>query len=169
MRWVLIGFLTFGSRSTTVPSFILVSQCAQLSRICPSLLGLRASGQMVRALACCAKHRWFEPNPRIIVGMLAHCPSSSKWVPGGNTGEAKGGEERNWPPYLTMPAAQVSVPLTGSPQRTESYMGFTFTFIRTSLVFLLYIQYIILNIRSLTGVFLSDRMLLFGDDLRMLR
>ena len=38
--------------------------------------------------------------------MLAHCPPSSKWVPGGNTGEVKGGEERNWPPYLTMLAAQ---------------------------------------------------------------
>ena len=61
---------------------------------------------MVRALDCCVKHRWFEPNPRIIVGMLAHCPPSTKWVPGGNTGEVKGGEERNWPPYLTMPAAQ---------------------------------------------------------------
>ena len=61
---------------------------------------------MVRALDCRAKHRWFEPNPRIIVGMLAHCSPSSKWVPGGNTGEVKGGEERNWPPYLTMPAAQ---------------------------------------------------------------
>ena len=65
-----------------------------------------ASGQVVRALNCCAKHRWFELNPRIIVGKLAHCPPSSKWVPGGNTGEAKGSEERNWPPYLTMPAAQ---------------------------------------------------------------
>ena len=61
---------------------------------------------MVRALDSRAKHRWFEPNPRIIVGMLAHCSPSSKWVPGGNTGEVKGGEERNWPPYLTMPAAQ---------------------------------------------------------------
>ena len=61
---------------------------------------------MARALDCRAKHRWFEPNPRIIVGMLAHCSPSSKWVPGGNTGEVKGGEERNWPPYLTMPAAQ---------------------------------------------------------------
>ena len=68
---------------------------------------------MVRALDCCAKHRWFEPNPRIIVGMLAHCPPSSKWVPGGNTGEAKGGEERNWPPYLTMPAAQDKCPSNG--------------------------------------------------------
>ena len=67
---------------------------------------LRASGQVVRALDCRAKHQWFEPNPRIIVGMLAHCSPSSKWVPGGNTGEVKGGEERNWPPYLTMPAAQ---------------------------------------------------------------
>ena len=61
---------------------------------------------MVRALDCRAKHRWFEPNPRIIVGMLAHCSPSSKWVPVGNTREVKGGEERNWPPYLTMPADQ---------------------------------------------------------------
>ena len=68
---------------------------------------------MVRALDCCAKHRWFEPNPRIIVGMLAHCPPSSKWVPGGNTREAQGGEERNWPPYLTMPAAQDKCPSNG--------------------------------------------------------
>ena len=72
-----------------------------------------ASGQVVRALDCCAKHRWFEPNPRIIVGMLAHCPPSSKWGPGGNTGEAKGGEERNWPPHLTMPTAQDKCPSNG--------------------------------------------------------
>ena len=65
-----------------------------------------ASGQMVRALDFGAKHRWFEPNPRVIVGMLAHCQPSCKWVPGGNTGEVKCGEEMNWPPYLTMPAAQ---------------------------------------------------------------
>ena len=70
-----------------------------------------ASGQVVRALDCCAKHQWFEPNPRIIVGMLAHCSPSSKWVPGGNTREVKGGEERNWPPYLTMPTAQDKCPL----------------------------------------------------------
>ena len=91
-----------------------------------------ASGQVVRALDCCAKHRWFEPNPRIIVGMLAHCPPSSKWVPG-NTREAKGGEERNWPPYLTMPAAQDKCPSNRAlPQRTESYMGLTFTFFLSS-------------------------------------
>ena len=72
---------------------------------------LWASGQVVRALDCCTKHRWFEPNPRIIVGMLAHCSPSSKWVPGGNTREGKGGEERNWPPYLTMPTAQDKCPL----------------------------------------------------------
>ena len=71
--------------------------------------------QVVRALDCSAKHRWFEPNPRIIVGMFAHCPPSSNWVPGGNTGEVKGDEERNWPPYLTMPALRISVPLTGTP------------------------------------------------------
>ena len=68
---------------------------------------------MVRVLDCCAKHRWFEPNPWVIVGMLAHCPPSSEWVPGGNTGETKGGEERNWPPYLTMPAAQDKCPSHG--------------------------------------------------------
>ena len=72
-----------------------------------------ASGQVIRALGCCAKHRWFEPNPRIIVGMLAHCPPSSKWVPGGGTGKVKGGEERNWPPYLTMSAAQDKCPSNG--------------------------------------------------------
>ena len=42
---------------------------------------------MVRALDCYMEHLWFEPNPRIKVGMLAHCPSTSKWVPGGNTEE----------------------------------------------------------------------------------
>ena len=43
-------------------------------------------------------------------------PPSSKVEPGGNTGEVKGGEEMNWPPYLTMPAAQDKcVPPTGTP------------------------------------------------------
>ena len=41
--------------------------------------------------------------------MLAHCSPSSKWVPGGNTGEDKGGEERNWPPYLTCRWLRISV------------------------------------------------------------
>ena len=68
---------------------------------------------MVRVIDCYAKHRWFEPIPRIIVGMLAHCSPSSKWVPGGNSGEVKGGEERNWPPYLTMPAAEDKCPSKG--------------------------------------------------------
>ena len=68
---------------------------------------------MVRAFDCCAEHRWFEPNSRILVGMLAHCPPSSKWVPGGTTGEVQGGEERNWPPYLTMPTAQDKFPSNG--------------------------------------------------------
>ena len=40
---------------------------------------------------------------RIIVGMVSHCPSSCKWVPGGNTGEIKGGEERNWLPLIGVP------------------------------------------------------------------
>ena len=33
-----------------------------------------------------------------------------KWVPGGNTAEVKGGEERNWPLYLTMPTARDKCP-----------------------------------------------------------
>ena len=70
------------------------------------MLKVWASGHVVRELDCCAKHRRYEQNPLIIVGMLAHCPSSSKWVPGGNTREVKDGEERNWPPYLTMPVGQ---------------------------------------------------------------
>ena len=68
---------------------------------------------MVRALDCCATHRWFQPNPRIIVGILAHCLPRSNCVPGGNTGEVKGGDERNWPPYLAMPAAQDKCPSNG--------------------------------------------------------
>ena len=47
---------------------------------------------------------------------MAHCPSSSKRVPGGNTGEVKGGEEGNWPPCLTMPPTQDK---SGTPKRTE--------------------------------------------------
>ena len=78
---------------------------------------------MVRALDCCAKNRWFQPNPRIIVGMLAHCPPSSKWVPGGNTGEVKGGEERNWPPYLTIPAAQDKCPSNGHSPNVRNHTG----------------------------------------------
>ena len=65
-------------------------------------------------LYCIKKvHRKRKKNPRIIVGMFAHCPPISKWVPGGNTEEVKGGEERNWPPYLTMPAAQDKCPSNG--------------------------------------------------------
>ena len=85
-----------------------------------NISGVWASGQVVRALDCCAKHRWFEPNPRIMVGMLAHCPPSSKWVPGGNTGEVKGGEERNWSPYLIMPAAQDKCPSNGHSPNVRS-------------------------------------------------
>ena len=68
---------------------------------------------MVRAPNCSAKHRWFELNSRILVGMLAHCSRSNKWVPGGNTRGVKGGDQRNWLPYLTMPAAQDKYPSNG--------------------------------------------------------
>ena len=68
---------------------------------------------MVRALDCEAKHQWFKMNPWIIVGMFAHCPPNSKWVPGGNTWEVKGSEERNWPPYPTMLVVQDKCPYNG--------------------------------------------------------
>ena len=58
------------------------------------------SGQVVRPLTAEQKNRWFELKPRVIVGMLAHCPPSSRWIPDGNTGDVKGGKERNWQPYL---------------------------------------------------------------------
>ena len=78
---------------------------------------------MVRALDFCAKHRWFEPNSRITVGMLARCSRSSKWVPDGNTGEVKDGEERNWPPYLTITAAQDKCPSNGHSPMHEIVHG----------------------------------------------
>ena len=52
-----------------------------------------ASGRAFSALDCRTEHSCFEPTPRIKVGMLAYGLLSSKWVPGGNTGEVKGGKE----------------------------------------------------------------------------
>ena len=39
------------------------------------------------------EHQGFSPSHQIMVGMSAHSPPSSKWVPGGRTGKLKGGEE----------------------------------------------------------------------------
>ena len=39
--------------------------------------------------------------------------TQQQWLPGGNTGEFEIGEERNWPSYLTMPAAQDKCPSNG--------------------------------------------------------
>ena len=100
-------------RAGDCSSFTFHSKCTLAPVLAPSISLQWASGQVVRAFDCCAKHRWFEPNPRIIVGMLAHCSPSSKWVPGGNTGEVKGGEERNWLPYHTLPTARDKCPSNG--------------------------------------------------------
>ena len=43
-----------------------------------------ACGHVVRALGWLAELRWFEPKPRIMVGLLVHCLLS-----GGNNGELK--------------------------------------------------------------------------------
>ena len=69
----------------------------KLNHIYPS----SSKTSMVRAEP--SDHSWDVP----------HCPPGSKWVPGGNTGEVKGGEKRNWPPYLTMPAAHDKCPSNG--------------------------------------------------------
>ena len=47
---------------------------------------LRDLIQVVDALSCSAKHLWLEPNPRIIVEVLAHCSPSSKVVARNGTG-----------------------------------------------------------------------------------
>ena len=44
-------------------------------------------------------------------GMLAHCSPSSKWVPGGNTGEIKAARKGTAPPLPHMPMAQDKCPL----------------------------------------------------------
>ena len=49
---------------------------------------LWASSRAVRALAYCAEDPQFETH--FVKGwMLAHCPPSSEWGPGGYTGEIK--------------------------------------------------------------------------------
>ena len=90
-----------------------------------------ASGQEVRALDCCAKHRWFEPNPRIIVGMLAHCSPSSKWVPGGNTrGKLKAARKGTGHPISLCRRLRISVlsnrhsPTYGIVQGTHLFLPF---------------------------------------------
>ena len=56
-------------------------------------------------------------------------PPSSKWVPGGNTGKLKAARKGTGHPTSLCWRLKISVPLTGTPQRTESYMGLTFTFV----------------------------------------
>ena len=61
----------------------------------------------------------WEP-PGAIGWKLAHCPPSSKWVPGGNTGDIKvgGGKDLVNLPHNTDGPGQVSS-LTGTPQPTD--------------------------------------------------
>ena len=62
---------------------------------------------MISVLDFYAEDQLFEANPRAIVGMLTYCSPSGKWVPGGITG----GEEWNWPHYLTMLKVQSNYPV----------------------------------------------------------
>ena len=49
------------------------------------MLSLRPSSIAVRALSYCAEDPQFETN----LELRANCAPSSKWGPGGNTGEIK--------------------------------------------------------------------------------
>ena len=61
----------------------------------------------IRALASYAEDPLFETHFERRVG---HLPTVHPAANGGNTGGDKGGEERNWSPYLTMPMAQDKSP-----------------------------------------------------------
>ena len=50
-----------------------------------------------------------EANPPAIAWMLAHYPLSSKWIPGGNTGEVKGGKEGTGRPISICRLPRISV------------------------------------------------------------
>ena len=47
-------------------------------------------------------------RPKVGCSLTVHPAANGYLVE--NTGEVKGGEERNWPPYLTMPMAQYKCP-----------------------------------------------------------
>ena len=59
--------------------------------------------------------------------MLAHCSPSSKWVPGGNTGEIKAARKGIGHPTLHANGSGYVSSLTGTPLRIKVY-GTTFTF-----------------------------------------
>ena len=60
--------------------------------------------------------------------MLAHCSPSSEWVPSGNTGEIKAGdEERNWTSYLTRRWLSISVLSNRHSPTYENIRDSTFT------------------------------------------
>ena len=70
------------------------------------VLSIGAKGQVDRE-----EDRWFKPIPRIVVGMLAHCPASSKYVPGVNTGGVKAVTKGTGHPTLLW--LRISVPSNG--------------------------------------------------------
>ena len=57
--------------------------------------------------------------------MLAHCSSSSKWVPGGDTGEIKAARKGTGHPTSNADDSGYVSSLTGTPLRTKVY-GTTF-------------------------------------------
>ena len=59
---------------------------------------------------------------------LAHCPPSSKWGPGGDTGEMKAAMKGTGYPTSQSRWPRTSVLSNGQYPMYESYMGLTFTF-----------------------------------------
>ena len=59
---------------------------------------------------CCSKDLQIEANPWTIAGMLAYCSSAAIGTWWQHWG-VKGGEDRNWAPYLSLPAPQDMCPL----------------------------------------------------------
>ena len=66
--------------------------------------------------------------PRAIGWTLAHCPPSSEWGPGGNTGEMKAARKGTGHPTSKSRLLSTSVLSNRHPPTYGSYIGLTFTF-----------------------------------------
>ena len=66
--------------------------------------------------------------PRAYGWMLAHCPPSSEWGPGGNTGEIKAARKGTDHPTSKSRWPRTSVLSNRSSPTYGSYTGLTFTF-----------------------------------------
>ena len=91
------------------------------------IIFLWASSIAVRALAYYAEDHGSDP-PRPNGWTLAHCPPSSEWGPGGNTGEIKAARKGTGHPTSQNRWPKTSVLSNRHSLKYGSYMGLTFTF-----------------------------------------